>query len=212
MSKKREPTLLEKLEKSLQNKTFDKYSAEAYKWLEKEANKLRGRGLATQVREEQRKTGRRIAGDPRQINVGDMLFYVYSPKYKDDDNVLPFYDSNPLIFLLSVDTKTSSFFGINLHYVPPRYRAIIFDQLIQITNNKKFNSTTKLQLSYDVIKKAAGLKILRKCVKKYLFSHMLTKAVKIQPSAWEIAMYLPMAKWNKASATTVWAEVSKTLS
>src|SRR6056300_1170810 len=52
------------------------------------------------------------------VEPGNMYHFFYDPKTKSD---LPYYDKFPLIFM--VDTAPKGFYGINLHYLPPKLRA-----------------------------------------------------------------------------------------
>ena len=61
---------------------------------------------------------------------GDMVMYTYNPKLKD---VLPYYDAFPLTIV--VGPAKDGFYGINLHYLPPKVRAIFLDKLNLIAFN-----------------------------------------------------------------------------
>jgi hypothetical protein len=67
-----------------------------------------------------------ISSDPirgrSRLFLGQMYFFFYNqPEYR---NTLPFYDTFPLVLLLSRDKDT--FFGINFHYIPPKRRLQMF--------------------------------------------------------------------------------------
>lgn len=201
--KPKQETLLQKLDKSIQQKKYEKHSKEAYNWLRKEAGKLRGGSIRDRFVKEHKTEGRQIRGNPKTINIGDMLFYNYDAQHK---NTLPYWDAYPLIILTDiVDDK--HFRGISLHYIPPRYRAQLLDQMLTITNNDRFDNTTKFRLTYGLLKNIAGLKILKNCYREYLFSNVRTRPVKIQPKYWDIAMFLPMANWQKATASVIWNDI-----
>ena len=53
---------------------------------------------------------------------GRMFMYFYDPKHK---KTLPYYDRFPLIFM--VEKAERGFYGLNLHYLPHKQRAIFFD-------------------------------------------------------------------------------------
>ena len=72
--------------------------------------------------------------------LGKMLFYKYDPKFAKQ---LPYWDMYPLVF--PFEKTKGGFYGLNLHYIPPRHRAILMDQLKSNTNNDKFDKTTKFQ-------------------------------------------------------------------
>jgi hypothetical protein len=138
------------------------------------------------------------------IKPGNMYMYMYDPKFKD---TLPFYDRFPLVFPFRV--KGDRFWGINLHYLNLRQRAVLMDALYSITNNKKYDESTKLKISYEVLQAAARGKHYEPCVKQYLISHLKSQFMYIYPSEWDVATFLPVEKFAKKSKSQVWAITSK---
>jgi hypothetical protein len=132
-------------------------------------------------------------------SIGSMYSFFYSPKHK---KTLPFYDMFPLVFVIG--PKPGGFLGINLHYLPPVLRAKLMDQLYTIINNKKFDSSTKLVVSYELLSKAARFKYFAPCVKHYLLEHVQSKFLTIEPKFWDVALMLPTEKFAKADIDTVW--------
>lgn len=132
-------------------------------------------------------------------SIGNMYSFFYDPKNK---KTLPFYDMFPLIFVIG--PKPGGFLGINLHYLPPVLRAKLMNELYNITNNKKFDKTTKLNVSYELLNKAARFRYFAPCVKHYLLSHVRSKFLKIDPRFWDAAVMLPTEKFVKADNDTVW--------
>lgn len=134
------------------------------------------------------------------IEPGQMYMYIYDPKWKDE---LPFYDRFPLVFPFRVESDR--FWGINMHYLPLRPRAMLMDALYDLKNNDRYDTTTKLKMSYGVLNSAAKFKYFRPCIKQYLFSHLKTQFMFIHPSEWDVALFLPVEKFTKATKTQVWA-------
>ena len=56
--------------------------------------------------------------------LGKMLFYKYDPKFAKK---LPYWDMYPLVF--PFEKAKGGFYGLNLHYIPPRDRAVLMDEL-----------------------------------------------------------------------------------
>lgn len=131
--------------------------------------------------------------------IGRMFMYTYDPKHK---KTLPYYDRFPLIFL--IDKAEGGFYGLNLHYLSPGYRAIFFDQLTEYTNNKKYNSTTKLRLKYNFLKTNARLRYFAPCFKHYLTDHIKSRIVEIPAQHWETVLFLPSEQFMKIKAKGVW--------
>ena len=130
--------------------------------------------------------------------LGTMLFYKYDPKWAKK---LPYWDMYPLVF--PFEKAPGGFYGINLHYVRPRDRAILMDQLNEFRTNDKYDKTTKLKLSYGTLRRF-GRAV--PCVKRYLGSHVMSQTVRIDADEWEIAIFLPVERFQKESAATVWKD------
>ena len=133
--------------------------------------------------------------------IGRMYCYSYNPKHA---KTLPYYDEFPLIFV--VERFSGGFLGINLHYVPPRTRIILMEALTDIANNKKYDETTRLMLSYRALKQLSKFNVVKPCIKKYLFSQVRSKFVKIDANEWDLAIFLPVQKFKKAAPSTVWSQ------
>lgn len=124
--------------------------------------------------------------------IGQMYLYVYDPKHKD---TLPFYDAHPLVF--PIEFSTEGFLGINLHYLPPVARARLMDSLKSIANNNKYNNSTKLNVSYEVLKAySTRFKGFENCIKKYLFAHVRTAFHMVSADQWDKAVMLPLQSWK----------------
>jgi hypothetical protein len=152
-----------------------------------------------------------IKSDPSRmvnsINPGSMYLFHYDPKHKE---TLPYYDRVPLIFPFEM-TK-DGFYGLNVHYLPPLLRAKLMDGLYDYTNNKKYDDTTKVMLSYKLLKSIAKLRYFEPCVKRYLSSHVRSQFMYIQPSEWDVALFLPLAKFEKKSINYVYNQSRRSLS
>ena len=136
----------------------------------------------------------------RQI-VGNMYMFFYDPKHKD---TLPYYDSFPLVIV--VGPAEGGFYGLNLHYLPPALRAKFLDALLEITNNRLYDESTKFKLSYQMLQRAAKMKYFKACFKHYLTQHVRSRFAMIEAPEWEIATFLPTADFQKASRAQVYAD------
>ena len=132
--------------------------------------------------------------------LGKMYFYSYDPKWKND---LPWYDTFPLVF--PIERYPDGFLGLNFHYLAPKHRAILMDQLKMFANNKKYDETTKLKLTYDMLKGFTKIKRARPTVHRYLSSKVKSQYVLVNADEWEVALFLPVERFKKASKKQVWA-------
>lgn len=144
-----------------------------------------------------------ISGNPTRavstIKPGDMYMFMYDPKYKD---TLPYYDRFPLIFPFHV--QHDRFWGLNLHYLPHRQRAALMDALYDLSNNSRYDESTKLNISYTILNRSSKLRWFKPCVKQYLYSQLNSKFLYVYPSEWDIALFLPLERFSKAPTARVW--------
>lgn len=141
-----------------------------------------------------------------QPTIGKMLFYGYDPKHKA---TLPYYDKFPLIF--PIEKYSDGFLGINLHYLPPVYRARLMDALYDTMNNKRYDDSSRLILTYKLLKNASKFRYFKPCIKRYLTSHIRTNMVEIPVEEWDYVMFLPLARFEKMSQRKVWDESIATI-
>ena len=134
-------------------------------------------------------------------SIGHMFMFFYDPKTK---GTLPYYDRFPLIF--PINFYKDGFLGINLHYIPPYTRAKLMDSLYSTINNKKYDSTTKLKINYELLNAAGRFKEFKPCVKRYLFSHVVSNFQYVSPEDWDKAIMLPTERFVGKSKDKVWAD------
>ena len=135
---------------------------------------------------------------------GRMFMYFYDPKHK---KTLPYYDRFPLIFM--IEKAKGGFYGLNLHYLPHKQRAIFFDRLTDYATNKKYDLTTRLKLSYNLLKGASRLKSFAPCFKHYLSEHVRSRIVEVPASEWETVLFMPSENFKKQNKNQVWSDSRK---
>jgi hypothetical protein len=132
---------------------------------------------------------------------GSMFMFFYDAKHRD---TLPYWDSFPLV--IAVGPAKGGFYGINLHYLPLPLRAKFLDGLMDITNNKRYDESTRFVLSYQMLQGASKLKYFKPCYKHYLTRQVEGKFAYVPPPEWEIATFLPTAQFNGAGKGSVFAD------
>ena len=163
----------------------EKYSSrDLQKWLfEKALNASSPMARQLIIRNEQR--GREDA------LIGRLYFFKYDPKGKA---YLPKYDKFPMVF--PIEQYQDGFLGLNLHYLDARQRKSLLDQLVEFRNNDKYDETTKLKLSYQLLQGSKRLNSLgRPCVKRYLFNHCRSQFIEIYIDEYDKAIQLPVEDW-----------------
>lgn len=133
-----------------------------------------------------------------KIVPGKMYFFQYDPKHA---STLPYYDMFPLIF--PIEKYNDGFLGINFHYLPLVLRAKLMDALYGISSNTDFDETTKLNISYSILKGAAKYKPFEPTLHRYLSNHVQSRFIEIYSSEWDIALFLPTSQFKKASEAKV---------
>ncbi len=189
--------LFQKLELEAFKKGITPRTAESRDWFRKKASQLGRINRNALMREEE------VALKSRQI-MGSMFMYFYDPKTKD---TLPYYDRFPLTII--VGRAPGGFTGLNLHYLPPVLRAKLLDSLLEITNNGRYDESTKFNLTYNKLQGASRYKYFKPCFKRYLTAHVKSRFALVSPTEWEIACFLPTQDWAKTSATAVYNQSRK---
>jgi len=132
---------------------------------------------------------------------GSMYFFIYDAKHKQ---TLPYWDRFPLIF--PFEDAPGGFRGLNMHYLPLPLRAKLMDALYDVSSNDRFDETTKLKLNYQTLKSASQYKYFKPTVHHYLSSHLKSRFLYIYPSEWDIALWLPLERFQKADKERVWKD------
>ena len=191
-------TMLQKLNRTAKQRGIEKNSEDSIEWFKDNARKAVGRERAQTNLLDQQKKARNVG---KIQPLGKMFTYAYDPKWKD---TLPYYDRFPLGFYLG--PAKGGFYMINLHYLSPHYRAVMFDALMEIASSPKYSEKNKLKITYGILKGSEKLSMYKPCFKHYLVAHLRSKVVEIPYAEWEAALFLPTADFAKASASQVWSD------
>jgi len=167
-------------------------------WFKNNIQYIYGRGdinrtdLLTEAKEE------KIPEDGRP---GKLYMFRYVPKGKD---TLPYWDKFPLV--MSMTYKRKEMLGLNLHYLPPKYRLVLFDKLLRVVNDKTMGDKARILATYDIMKSSSKYRFFRPCIKKYLRVKMKSPLVIVPPKYWNIAVNMPTEMFIKASRNKVWRD------
>ena len=170
-------------------------SRESYNWLIKKVAELRGvSNIASSLAKEKKRVVSRF-------KVGGLYYFYYDPKTKAE---LPYYDKFPLALIL--DVKPDGFLALNLHYLPLRYRLAFLDKLMDYASLDDAGDIKRIRITYDILTASRSLREFKPCIKHYLYGHVQSKILAVQPNEWEIAVHLPIQQFKKASPEEVWQE------
>jgi hypothetical protein len=189
-------SLIEKIAREASNRRYAAQTRKSIQWFKQRVKNI-SKVNRNQLLENQRFQKR---SEPK---IGNMYHFFYDPKHKE---TLPYYDRFPLIFM--VGPAEGGFYGLNLHYLAPRERAIFFERLMSLRNNDKLNQTTRLKLSYNILQAASKLKQFQPCFKHYLFNHVKSPTVEIPAVDWEVVLFLPTDSFVYKSRQQVWKKSS----
>lgn len=170
---------------------------ESREWFRKKASAIKGVNRRALM-------GMEPLSKEDDVGIGHMYYFFYDPKHK---KTLPYYDKFPLIIM--VGPAQGGFYGVNLHYLPLPLRAKFLDGLLDITNNKKYDETTKFKMSYSLLQRSSKMKYFKPCFKHYLTEHVKGNFAKVYAPEYEIATFLPTADWAKASSSQVYKDSRK---
>ena len=165
-------------------------------WFRQQAILLRKEGIrSTRM---YKNSGEYVTG----IRPGNMYMFFYDPKMKD---TLPYYDQFPIVFPFA--RTDNGFIGLNLHYLSYRFRIILLDGLLRFKNTKELDETTRLKMSWNLLRGMSKHYLVTPCVKSYLNDHLMTQLKLITATDWTTALMMPVENFQKASTTQVWKNI-----
>lgn len=148
--------------------------------------------------------GQQSIGLPNPTDIGKMFFYAYDPKTKTE---MPYYDTFPLVIM--VKTLKDGWHGLNLHYLPPKQRAVLITRLMENISDTKLDNNTRLKINYQLLKSVSKYRLFKPCFKRYLMNHTRSSVRAVPIRHWAKAILLPVANFKKASQSKVWADSLK---
>ena len=179
---------------------YSTMSRESLRWLTKRIQSLRNPvGL---VRPLTKETNRYVRPSDRQkFLMGGLYYFYYDPKTKND---LPYYDKFPLVMPLK--RESDGFIGLNLHYLPIKYRINFMRKLLPLAIYNDEDEIKRIRITYPILDSSNRYKEFRPCIKKYLYGHVKSRILAVEPQEWDIALYLPIQQFRKQPVATVWQE------
>jgi len=122
-----------------------------------------------------------------RVMLGRMYFFMYNAKTKE---VLPYWDRFPMV--IPIMPHNDGFLGLNLHYIYPKDRLILLQQLSQALTGSLRDERTRLRLTYPILKAMHTAYRATPCIKRYLKGHIRSRFIEIPPTEWDIAAALPV--------------------
>ena len=140
--------LFQKLEFEAFRAGINPRTKEAQDWFRKKAQSMRRINRQDLLQDEQVKLVNR-----QNPLIGSMNMFFYDPKHKE---TLPYYDRFPLAII--VKPAPGGFYGLNLHYLPNVLRAKFLDALLEITNNNKYDESTRFGVTLKLLQSSSKMR------------------------------------------------------
>jgi hypothetical protein len=141
---------------------------------------------------------------------GKMYMFKYDAITKDD---LKYWDRFPCIFYIDKFSKNGHNYwtGINMHYLPPPMRLKLLIAMYDLANNDRFDATTRMKLSYDILMRLSKAKNLGAdfAYKLYRDDGLESKYLEVPSSSWPMVALLPTEQFQKASKQKVWFDAKQ---
>jgi len=130
-----------------------------------------------------------------RIELGKMYMFMYEAKRKDK---LKYYDYFPVTICLK--RYSTGFMGVNLHYLAPKYRALLMDGLYEFY--REIEDDSYFQIKYPTIKSVSKLRWAKPCIKQYQYPYIDSRIVEVQPEHMDMVVMLPSQKFMTKGTTT----------
>ena len=175
-------------------------SKDAVSWLQKKIDEIkRPSAIPNTIKGEVSRNKQ-----PGQLRIGMLYCYYYDPKTKDD---LPYWDRFPMVLIL--EKYNDGFLGLNLHYLPVRYRVAFLQKLMKYAQLTPEQDIRRMRISYDILQSTRRFAEFRPCLKRYLYSHLRSRILMIEPNEWDVATMLPIQQFRGAKPQKVWMDSVK---
>lgn len=179
---------------------YETMSRKSLTWINQKVSQIRN--PASLIRPIIKEKSRYVRPSDRQrFLMGGLYLFLYNPKTKAE---LPYYDMFPLVMPLK--KESDGFIGLNLHYLPIRYRINFMKKLLPLATYNEDDEIKRIRVTYPLLDSASRLKEFRPCIKKYLYTNIRSRVIAVEPVEWDIALYLPVQQFRKQSSQTVWRE------
>lgn len=173
-------------------------SRKSVTWLQSKTDNLRTpTKLANEISKERFRAN-------SQFKMGGLYHFFYDPTTKER---LPYWDTFPLV--IPLHTVEDGFIGLNMHYLPVRYRAAFMDKLMEFALTDSRDNPQRLRVTYDILKVSSNLREMKACIKRYKEVGIKSKILSIQPHEWETALFLPTAIFNAPLSTVYRDSITK---
>lgn len=191
--------VLRSIEAQFKSKAGDinRYTKESANWFRNYIPRAYNRMGANQLFQEQKL-------HRNDVQLGKLYFFQYDALWKDKLNN---WDAFPMIFPFSKYRSKDNkeiILGLNVHWLPPKQRMLMFIALLKFRNESRYRKSTRLQLEWQLLKSMSESKYFSQAVHAYRVDHVKSPFVEIPSQSWEMAIFLPVDKFQKGSRQSAW--------
>lgn len=177
-------------------------SKKSIQWLQNKVREIKNpTRIATNIASERQRHTLK-----NNVRKGELFFFFYDPKLA---KTLPYYDIFPLVLVL--ERYHDGILGLNLHYLPVPVRAAFMDKLMKYAVTNKENDPERIRITYEILSTSSRYNEFKPCIKRYLEHQMGSNYLRVEPNEWEVALFLPVHNFQKATAPKVWKESLETI-
>lgn len=140
----------------------------------------------------------RKAGTQGNQLIGKLYFFEYEAEMAGDPEH-GIYDQFPLIFIFGSSRNKAGktvLHGLNLHYLAPKERMVLLQELLTLRSSKTVRPGMRLKLSWQMIKAVSKHKLYEKAVHSYRIDRMQSRLVEVPAVDWSVVVFLQLQKWQ----------------
>ena len=82
-------------------------------------------------------------------------------------------------------------------------RTALLDKMIDLTTSQPLTNTSRMSLTWRLLNNASRFPGVNTSVKRYLYSQMGSRLLKVYPKDWRKTILLPIDNFEKSSRTNV---------
>ena len=156
-----------------------------------------------------------LVGTGRTKRLLSGRLYMFNYRNSIAKNELPYYDMYPVVLVIRHQPSKGYFQGLNFHYLPPKYRAELLDELYRYminegTEGDNISTTIRARLSprvnYEFMKKRRNMMSFKPLFRRYNIDRVIGQYLYVPPKAWDVITMMPVARFRKRGINSVWMD------
>jgi hypothetical protein len=143
---------------------------------------------------------------PSRVFSGQMVFFKYKPVSESFISRNTYYDLYPMVLIC--DVTREGFEGVNLHYLSPKYRTFLFEQITKRSPVLKAGDEwrNRLLIDYSRLKAQRSMKFFRACYRRYVWDGMKRRPVVLPYQLWDQLVAAETSRFVRARPVTVYRD------